>query len=108
MFLVTEKQKMSPKKAKFTANTREDIQATMDFLLSRGMWSKYHHTHWSAFLSECGDPEMLHLWWDAITTGSMFEVESPLEESLEAPEVEIEMPLKDFKKIGGGGGIHKP
>ena len=98
MFLVTEKQKMTPAKAKFAVDTKGDIQAVMDVLLERGMWSKYHHTHWSNFLKEMTCSEKIHLWWDSITTGAMFEVESTMGEE---PEVEIEMPVKAFKKMKG-------
>ena len=100
MFLVTEKQKMTPAKAKMSSATTEAIQAVMDTLLQRGMWSKYHHTHWSNFLKEMTCIEKLHLWWDSITTGSMFEVESTMGEE---PEVEIEMPLKAFHKMKNKG-----
>ncbi len=67
----------------FTNDTRSDIKATLDFLLKRGMFSSYHHKHWLNALGGMHE-EMLHLWWDSIVGGSMFEMDSPHMEMLEA------------------------
>ena len=67
----------------FTNDTKEDIKATIEFLYKRGMWSKYHYTRWIAELDGMCE-ESLHLWWDSIVDGAMFEMESPKMEMLEA------------------------
>ena len=72
-------------KDSFDNAVRNDIEATLKFLYKRGMWSKFHFKHWMAEIKEM-DSEMLHLWWDAITNGAMFETESMVEERLEAME----------------------
>lgn len=68
----------------FATKTKRDIDATLDFLYKRGMWSKFHYDEWKKQLKTMDDPEKLHLWWDAITAGAMFEIESPLEERIES------------------------
>jgi len=68
----------------FISKNKADIQATIDFLYERGMWSKFHKEQWSDQLSKINDAEKLHLWWDAITQGAMFEMESPLHERIES------------------------
>ena len=70
----------------FNKPTKNDIRATIRFLYQRGMWSKYHYTMWTKELESCKDSEMLHLWWDSIVGGAMFEVEGRLEARLEAIE----------------------
>lgn len=70
----------------FVAVTKADIEAVIRFLYKRGMWSKYHYTQWLEELKDCQDPEMLHLWWDSIVGGAMFETEPMLESRLEAME----------------------
>ena len=81
----------------FSNKVREDIIATIEFLYKRGMWSKFHYDFWLKEAKKMNNAEKLHLWWDDIVSGSMFEVESPLEEQLEA---EGEKPLngKEIKK----------
>jgi RNAse (barnase) inhibitor barstar len=60
---------------KFTKKTKEDIQAVLDTLKERGMWSNYYYDNWSAELAICKDEALLHAWWDAITNGAMFELD---------------------------------
>lgn len=67
----------------FEKANRADVLATIEFLYKRGMWSKFHYNHWKKMANGM-DAEMLHLWWDAITSGAMFEMESPKMEMLEA------------------------
>ena len=74
------------KDEEFNKPTKNDIRATIRFLYQRGMWSKYHYTMWMKELESCGDSEMLHLWWDSIVGGAMFEVEGRFEARLEAIE----------------------
>ena len=69
------KSKDRPTSKKFTKDTKEDIQAVLDLLHDRGMWSKYHYDKWSKELDICNDEALLHGWWDAITVGSMFELD---------------------------------
>ena len=73
-------------KKNFISVTRNDIRATIDFLYKRGMWSKYHYTQWKTELADIKDEETLHLWWDSIVGGAMFEVEPMLESRMEAME----------------------
>lgn len=68
----------------FIKANKDDIAATINFLYQRGMWSKFHYVQWMNQLKKMDDAEMLHLWWDAITGGAMFEVDSPKIEALEA------------------------
>ena len=67
----------------FGKKTKDDIIATIEFLYSRGMWSKFHYENWLKEAQEMSDAEELHLWWDSIVAGAMFEIESPLEERIE-------------------------
>ena len=83
VFILAGKERTTKKS--FDDATRNDIEATLKFLYKRGMWSKFHFKHWIAEVKNM-DSEMLHLWWDAITTGAMFETESMVEERLEAME----------------------
>ena len=83
-FLYTEKNRKNSEN--FISVTKNDIMATIKFLYKRGMWSKYHQTQWIAELNDCNDEETLHLWWDAIVGGAMFEVEPMLEARIEAME----------------------
>ncbi len=72
-------------KKEFAQITYSDIDATIKFLYKRGMWSKYHYMQWTKALESMkDDEETLHLWWDAIVSGAMFEVPAMLEERLEA------------------------
>lgn len=73
-------------KKNFISATKNDIVATIRFLYKRGMWSKYHYTQWMAEVNSCEDEEMLHLWWDSIVGGAMFETEPMLESRIEALE----------------------
>ena len=73
-------------KKNFISVTRNDISETIKFLYKRGMWSKYHYTQWTAELNDIEDEETLHLWWDSIVGGAMFEVEPMLETRMEAME----------------------
>ena len=82
-FLYTKERK---NKKNFMTVTRADIKATIEFLYKRGMWSKYHYTQWKAELANIQDEETLHLWWDAIVGGAMFETEPMLESRMEALE----------------------
>ena len=82
-FLYTEERK---NQNNFITVTRADIKATIDFLYKRGMWSKYHYTQWKTELANIKDEETLHLWWDAIVGGAMFEVEPMLQTRIEAME----------------------
>ena len=68
----------------FTTITKNDIIATIKFLYKRGMWSKYHYTMWLKEVQAMEDEEMLHLWWDAIVGGAMFETEPMIEAKMEA------------------------
>lgn len=68
----------------FVAVTKNDIKATIDFLYKRGMWSKYHYMQWKKALDQITDAETLHLWWDAIVSGAMFETDAMLDEKLDA------------------------
>ena len=86
-------------KASFDSAAKADIKATMQFLFKRGMWSKYHYTHWMRELESMECSEMLHLWWDAITGGAMFETESMISERLEALE-EYEEDKVEKEKMG--------
>ena len=85
-FLYTKGQDKRANKANFMTTTRNDIQETIKFLYKRGMWSKYHYTQWLNELKDCESEETLHLWWDAIVSGAMFEVEPMLEARIEAME----------------------
>ena len=71
------------KNKEFLKKNKDDIQATMDFLYKRGMWSKFHYEQWTNMLKECESSELLHLWWDSIVGGAMFEMESPKMEMIE-------------------------
>ena len=96
MFIFSKKREGSSEQKKFIQDTKADIKAVIDLLYKRGMWSKYHYEKWSKELSMCNNEEMLHLWWDSITTGAMNEVESPKEESLELfTELKAEKMLQD-------------
>lgn len=64
-----------PTSGKFVKDTKADVQAVLDLLYERGMWSKYHYDKWSKELDICGDEALLHGWWDAITSGAMFELD---------------------------------
>ena len=78
-------------KADFAKITYMDIKETMKFLYKRGMWSKYHFMQWTKALEELkNNEEELHLWWDAIVSGAMFETDALLKERLEA--------LKEFEE----------
>lgn len=70
----------------FRNATRNDIEATINFLYRRGMWSKYHYTQWKNELKDIQSEETLHLWWDSIVGGAMFEVEPELQTRMEAME----------------------
>ena len=83
-FLYTDKDRKNSEN--FLSVTKNDIRATIKFLYKRGMWSKYHYTQWMAELEDCNDEEILHLWWDAIVGGAMFEVEPRLDARLDAME----------------------
>lgn len=72
VFLAKENRETSEE---FIQKTKEDIQAILDTLKKRGMWSKYHYDKWSAELEVCKDEALLHAWWDAITHGAMFELD---------------------------------
>jgi len=74
------------KNKEFVSATKNDIIETIKFLYKRGMWSKYHYTHWMEEAKKCNDEETLHLWWDAIVGGAMFEVEPLSEARMEALE----------------------
>lgn len=77
-------------KKEFNQITYNDIDATIKFLYKRGMWSKYHYMEWTKALNAIKDDgEALHLWWDAIVSGAMFETETGLGERIEA--------LKEFE-----------
>ncbi len=82
VFLFTKSRERKAASA-FSNETKADIKATIDFLYKRGMWSKYHHKRWMAEVDNMNE-EMAHLWWDAIVSGAMFEMESPKMEMLEA------------------------
>jgi len=83
---------------KFIKETKADIKAVIDLLYKRGMWSRYHYGFWTAELDKCTSAEMLHLWWDSIVSGAMNEVESPMEERIEAMgEPKGECPMKGKK-----------
>ena len=71
-------------KESFMTATRADIISTIKFLYKRGMWSKYHYTHWMKEAEGIESEEMLHLWWDSIVSGAMFETEPMIEARLEA------------------------
>lgn len=58
---------------KFLKDTKEDILATIEFLYSRGMWSKYHYDKWKAEVEASNDEVYLHAFWDSIVSGAMFE-----------------------------------
>lgn len=78
-------------KLEFARITYSDIEATIKFLYKRGMWSKYHYNQWmKALQSMKNNEEILHTWWDAIVSGAMFEIDSMLEERLEA--------MRDFEE----------
>ena len=59
--------------AAFVKDAKADIIATIEFLYSRGMWSKFHYDKWKAAAEEMEDEIKLHMWWDAIADGAMFE-----------------------------------
>jgi hypothetical protein len=59
------------KNDKFGEANRKDILATLKFLNGRGMLSDFHFKHWTDMANECKDAELLHLWWDSITSGAM-------------------------------------
>ncbi len=73
----------------FEKVNRDDILATIEFLYKRGMWSKFHYTQWKKMAMHM-DAEALHLWWDSIVGGAMFEMESPKMEMLEAKTEKME------------------
>lgn len=82
----------------FITVTRNDIKATIDFLYKRGMWSKYHYMQWKKALDQIKDAETLHLWWDSIVSGAMFETEPMLGEKIEAMR-ELEEDKAEQKKM---------
>ena len=117
VFLFGKNRDGSKAQSAFVNSTKDDIQATLDFLYKRGMWSKYHYEHWTMALSEMKE-EMLHLWWDAIVGGAMFEMESPHMEMLEAKTEAMEEMAEEKVKMKSNmedvvhvrmpnGGIHK-
>ena len=79
---------------------RTDIMDTIKFFYKKGFWSKHHYTHWLQAAKDMEDPEKLHLWWDSITTGAMFEIEGRTSARLEAMEelVEDEIEMKRMSK----------
>lgn len=56
----------------FKKQAREDIEAVIELLYKRGMWSKFHYEKWMAELDNY-DEMMLHEHWDAIVNGAMYE-----------------------------------
>ena len=92
----------SPKlKSAFVSSNKEDILATIAFLYKRGMWSKFHHDKWSAEVKDSNCEEYLHLYWDSITSGAMFEMESPHMEALEAKTEAMEEKAEEKVKMKG-------
>lgn len=87
---------------KFVKKNKEDVLATIEFLYKRGMWSKFHYEQWKAEAQSMTDEEMLHLWWDSIVGGAMFEVEPNFEAKKEGMEEEAEDAGKMLasKKLG--------
>ena len=95
VFLYSDTRKNSKE---FKSVTKNDIIATIKFLYKRGMWSKYHYTMWMKEVQAMEDEEMLHLWWDSIVGGAMFETEPMLESKLEAMQ-EFEEDAVEQKKM---------
>lgn len=110
VFLYLEERKGSKVSETFLKDTKADIQAVLDLLMQRGMWSEYHYKKWSAELKACGSEEVVHLWWDAITTGTMFETESKVMEMIEGQleaaeeigEEKVKMKASKFSQDGMG------
>ena len=82
----------------FKAVTKNDIVATIKFLYKRGMWSRYHYTMWMKEVEAMDSEEMLHLWWDSIVGGAMFETEPMIDAKLEAMQ-EFEEDSVEKKKM---------
>lgn len=59
----------------FAKDAKADVVATIEFMYERGMWSKFHYDKWKAAAEEMNDEVKLHMWWDAIVNGVMFEEE---------------------------------
>lgn len=98
-FLYNNGRKGSANQKKFLQATKEDIIETIRFLYKRGMWSKYHYTHWTREANSMESEEELHLWWDAIVGGAMFETEPMLETKKEAMEEVVESNVPGYDKI---------
>lgn len=85
-----------------------DIKDTLTFMYKKGMISKFHYEQWNKMTNGL-DAETAHLWWDSITSGVMFEMESPKMEALEAmtekmeemAEKKVEMKVM-MSSFGGG------
>jgi hypothetical protein len=60
---------------KLAADAKADIKAVIELLFERGMWSKFHYDKWMQGLEELDDEVSLHMWWDAVVNGAMFEVD---------------------------------
>lgn len=76
-FVYDKKRKGSTNQKAFVKANKEDIVETIKFLYKRGMWSKFHYTYWLKEAQSMTSEEDLHLWWDAIVGGAMFEKELP-------------------------------
>jgi hypothetical protein len=88
--------KNSNKNDKFVEANKKDILATYKFLYNRGMWSKFHYEQWSKMIEDCKDAETLHLAWDSIVSGAMYEMESPKHEAMEARTEKMEEMVEDM------------
>lgn len=98
-FLYSEGRKNSSNQKEFIKATKDDIVATIKFLYKRGMWSKYHYTYWLKEANSMQSEEELHLWWDAIVGGAMFETEPLLESKKEAMEEVEESKVPGYNKM---------
>ena len=98
MFIFMPNRVNTPRQKKFIKDTKADISATISFLYSRGMWSKYHYNKWMAELKACDNEEVLHLWWDSIVSGAMAETESPIEEAIEDMSEKMSTKMFEAKK----------
>lgn len=103
-FLFKKNRKNTPEQKAFLAETRADIRAVIELLSKRGMWSEYHTKRWLAELDVCNDEEVLHLWWDSIVGGAMFEVGSPkidaVEDLAESITEEMEEAIENDQEFG--------
>ena len=62
--------------AKFMKDAKADIQAVMDLLYKRGMWSKFHYEKWTQGLKELDNEVLVHGWWDDIVASAMYELDA--------------------------------